>query len=211
MGCSELTIRLLNTKLIFRLIVYFVALMRTHIMPTGTATKLGVFGASNHGVRTQFGWKTRVVLVGLNLIYLQFLWSKSCSWSIHVTYKKIYMVLEIRSKGLNLNHSWLKGFYHTLPGSLLSPTDSSGLGFCLISVFTNSPSHLRQFYRRLISCFVQMLFQYFNISIPTPTTTIIRQFLNQKAVVRILTSIFAYISDNSLFGSSLTLHFCSII
>ena len=157
-GCSELTIRLLNTKLIFRLIVYFVALMKTHIMPTGTATKLGVFGASNHGVRTQFGWKTRVVLVGLNLIYLQFLWSKSCSWSIHVTYKKIYMVLEIRSKGLNLNHSWLKGFYHTLPGSLLSPTNSSGLGFCLISVFTNSPSHLRKFYRRLISCFVQMLF-----------------------------------------------------
>jgi hypothetical protein len=76
-------------------------------MPTGTATKLGVFGASNHGVRTQFGWKTRVVLVGLNLIYLQFLWSKSCSWSIHVTYKKIYMVLEIRSKGLNLNHSFI--------------------------------------------------------------------------------------------------------
>ena len=58
---------------------------------------------------------------------------------------------------------------------------------------------------------VQMLFQYFNISIPTPTTTIIRQFLNQKAVVRILTSIFAYISDNSLVGSSLTLHFCSIV
>jgi hypothetical protein len=79
-------------------------------MPSGTATKLGDFGASKHGVRTQFGWKTRVELVGLNLIYLQVLWSKSCLGLFILPTKRYIWYSRYAVKALTLTIVDLKDF-----------------------------------------------------------------------------------------------------